>query len=164
VAKHRKGTQPQRSATTSAATISASSVGDASASSVGDATISGSSVGDTTPYDGAATINSAGIIAAASTILVVRIAVAAVVATAYNCPPSNDRSTSIHCGSAICTATIGTAAVGDSAAIGTASVRDSAATVAAPSASAAAPKRQGVSGNRRNAERECGNNANDGSV
>jgi hypothetical protein len=31
-----------------------------------------------------------------STISVVRIATAAVVATAYNCPPSNDRSTSIH--------------------------------------------------------------------
>jgi hypothetical protein len=36
--------------------------------------------------DGAATINSASIIAAASTILVARIAVAAIVATAYNCP------------------------------------------------------------------------------
>jgi hypothetical protein len=50
-------------------------------------------------YKGAATINSASIIAAASTILVVRIAVAAVVTAAYNCPPSNDRSTSIHGGS-----------------------------------------------------------------
>jgi hypothetical protein len=52
----------------------------------------------TTSYNGAATINSASI-AAASTILVVRIAVAAVIATAYNCPPSNDRPTSIHGGS-----------------------------------------------------------------
>jgi hypothetical protein len=50
-----------------------------------------------TSYHGAATINSARIIAAASTILVVWIAVAAAgVATAYNCPPSNDRSTSIR--------------------------------------------------------------------
>jgi hypothetical protein len=52
-----------------------------------------------TSYDGAATIHSAAIIAAASTILVVGIAVAAVIATAYNRPPSNDRSTSINCSS-----------------------------------------------------------------
>lgn len=49
-----------------------------------------------TSYDGAATINSARIIAAASTILVVGITIAAaVVGTASNHPPSNDRSASI---------------------------------------------------------------------
>ena len=50
-----------------------------------------------TSHHGTATINSARIIAAASAILVVWITVAAAgVATAYNCPPSNDRSTSIR--------------------------------------------------------------------
>jgi len=52
-----------------------------------------------TSCNGAATINSASIIAAASTILVVGIAVASVVPTTYNCAPANDRSTSIHGGS-----------------------------------------------------------------
>jgi hypothetical protein len=62
-----------------------------------------------TSYDRAATINSARIIAAASTILVVGIAVAAaVVATAYayGCPPSNDRSTSIRDASPDCGASM----------------------------------------------------------
>ncbi len=50
-----------------------------------------------TSYNGAATINPAGIIAAASTILVVgiTIAAAAIVGTAYDRPASNDRSTSV---------------------------------------------------------------------
>ncbi len=52
-----------------------------------------------TSYDRAATINSATIVAASSAILVVRIAVApAVVPAAYNCPSSNDSSTSMNGG------------------------------------------------------------------
>ena len=54
-----------------------------------------------TSYDGSATINSATVIAAASAILVVRIAVAAIVPTANNCPSSNYRSTAIDGGSSV---------------------------------------------------------------
>jgi hypothetical protein len=173
---HRKGTQPQRSATTSDATISACS-GDATirTSSVGDATIRASSVADATSYDGAATINSASIIAAAATtILVVRIAVAVIVATAivtptYNCPPSNDRSTSIHCGSAIASvgdaaSTITACSVGDAASTITAcSVGDTTPTEATASATAT-PVRESLIGNGYRTQDECSSNGNDGSV
>ena len=51
--------------------------------------------------DGAATINSATVIAATSAILVVRIAMAAIVSTAHNCPSSNYRSAAIDGGSSV---------------------------------------------------------------
>jgi hypothetical protein len=66
-----------------------------------------------TSYDGsasdnrAATIDPASIIASASAIFVIRIALAAIVPTTYNCPSSNDRSTSIYGGaSANCGASV----------------------------------------------------------
>jgi hypothetical protein len=48
------------------------------------------------PYDSAAAINPAAVIAAASAIFVGGIAGAAMVRSAYDCPPSNHRSATIH--------------------------------------------------------------------
>jgi hypothetical protein len=96
--------------------------------------------------------------------LVVRIAVAVIIATAivtsaYHCPPSNDRSASIHCGSAVRTASVADAA----ATISACTVGDGTPTIATASATAA-PKRESLIGNGYRAQDECGSNGNDGAV
>ena len=91
------------------------------------------------------------------------VVVVVVVVRASGCRSADSGGSGCNAGVPSAAAIVATS-VGDSATMGAASISDSAATMAAPSASATAPKRQSVSGNRCHAQRDCGSNANDGSV